>query len=572
MDDKAHPPGEGEPARASLFARARKPATPPPPREPKKKRPRRAGLASLSGVLSFVLVGVFVGLAAFVGVLVAERKTGPLMEDKTVLLTREDDDGPIADQLEKAGVIENSTLFYLMTVLDGQRSSLKRGEYAFKAGLSMREVEDMLAHHRVLRHKLSVPEGLTSEQIVQRLRDDDLLAGDIKETPREGSLYPDTYVFERGESRQALLDHMGGEQKRIVSEIWQKRSPDLPIKSSGELVTLASIVEKETGKSEERPKVAGVFVNRLQKHMKLQSDPTIVYGLVFGKGTLGHSITKAELQEATPYNTYNIDGLPPGPICNPGRAAMEAVANPARTKDLFFVADGTGGHAFAETIDQHTKNVAHWRQIEKDAKDAKDRLSPDVAPPANNIRGEGAPDDSTLYGALGPAAPAAPAAAKDTGLMAKLTKIANSKRQLDALVGAGGSLSAAKLSGARSIDEIAIVEGVNDPPPGSDDSMPPSAEAYAGPAPSSPGGAYAGSAPLSPAALADLRAREARYGNGMFVDANVASAVQPPPAATMVVSGGRPRAFDASEGTRLDPLLNKTYDLNYPKDVPAAFK
>jgi UPF0755 protein len=570
MDDNAHPPGEGEPARASLFARARKPAVPPPPREPKKKRPRRPGLASLSGVLSFVLVGVFVGLAGFVGILVAERKAGPLTEDKTVLLTREDDDGPIADQLEKAGVIENATLFYLMTVLDGQRSALKRGEYAFKAGLSMREVEDMLAHHRVVRHKLSVPEGLTSDQIVQRLRDDELLAGDIKETPREGSLFPDTYVFERGESRQALVDHMGAEQKRIVAEIWQKRSPDLPIKSAGELVTLASIVEKETGKSDERAKVAGVFVNRLQKHMRLQSDPTIVYGLVFGKGTLGHSITKTELQEATPYNTYYIDGLPPGPICNPGRAAMEAVANPARTKDLFFVADGTGGHAFAETIDQHTKNVAHWRQIEKDSKDAKDRVSPDVAPPAN-IRGENYRDDSTLYGDLGPAAPTTPTATNDTALAAKLTKIASSKRQLDALVGVGGSLSAAKLSVAKSIGEIAVVEGVNDPPPGSDDSMPPSAEAYAGSA--APSGAYAaGSSPLSPAALADLRAREARYGGGgMFVDANVATAAQSPAMATTVLSG-RPRAFDASEGTRLDPLLNKTYDLNYPKDVPTAFK
>jgi UPF0755 protein len=564
MDDNAHPPGEGEPARASLFARARKPAAPAPPREPKKKRPRRPGLASLSGVLSFVLVGVFVGLAAFVGVLVAERKAGPLTEDKTVLLTREDDDGPIADQLEKAGVIENATLFYLMTVLDGQRSALKRGEYAFKAGLSMREVEDMLAHRRVVRHKLSVPEGLTSDQIVQRLRDDELLAGDIKETPREGSLFPDTYVFERGESRQALLDHMGAEQKRIVAEIWQKKSPDLPIKSAGELVTLASIVEKETGKSDERSKVAGVFVNRLQKHMKLQSDPTIVYGLVFGKGTLGHSITKAELQEATPYNTYYIDGLPPGPICNPGRAAMEAVANPARTKDLFFVADGTGGHAFAETIDQHQKNVAHWRQIEKDAKD---HLSPDVAPPAN-IRGENYRDDSTLYGVLGPTAPAASSATQDT-LTAKLTKIANSKRQLDALVGVGGSLSAAKLSVSKSIDEIAVVEGVNDPSPGSDDAMPTSAEAYAGSAPAA--GGNAGSAPLSPAALADLRSREARYGNGMFVDANAVSATQRPAAVTTVLNG-RPRAFDASEGTRLDPLLNKTYDLNYPKDVPTSFK
>ncbi len=189
---------------------------------------------------------------------------------------------------------------------------------------------------------------------------------------------PETYKFARGETRQALLTVMAKAQAKAVDEIWKKRAPDLPIKSPGELVTLASVVEKETGKVEERPRVAGVFVNRLQKHMKLQSDPTIVYGLVFGKGTLGHPITRAELDQATPYNTYNIEGLPPGPICNPGKAALEAVANPSRTKDLYFVADGTGGHAFAETLDQHQKNVAHWRQIEKDAKD---RLAPDAAPP-----------------------------------------------------------------------------------------------------------------------------------------------------------------------------------------------
>ncbi len=143
------------------------------------------------------------------------------------------------------------------------------------------------------------------------------------------------------------------------------------------MVTLASIVEKETGKPEERPRVAGVFINRLEKHMRLDSDPTIVYGLAPGKGTLGRSITKADLNQPTPYNTYIIDGLPPGPICNPGKAALEAVANPARSKDLYFVADGTGGHAFAETLDQHQKNVARWRQIEKDVKD---KLAPDVAP------------------------------------------------------------------------------------------------------------------------------------------------------------------------------------------------
>jgi UPF0755 protein len=406
------------------------------------------------------------------------------------------------------------------------------------------------------------------------MREDDTLAGDLKETPREGSLYPDTYVFERGDSRQALIAHMTAAQTKMVAEIWQKRASDLPIKSPGELVTLASIVEKETGKPDERPKVAGVFINRLQKHMKLQSDPTIVYGLVFGKGTLGHSITKTELQEATPYNTYLIDGLPPGPICNPGRAAMEAVANPARTKDLYFVADGTGGHAFAETLDQHQKNVAHWRQIEKDAKD---RLSPDAVPPPS-VRGEGQPDDSTLYGALAaPAAlaPAAPAAVSATpgassalaltatgsvapasaALAAKLAKMADYKRKLAAMVGAGGSLSAEKL-GAKSIDEIAVVEGVNDPPPGSDDSTLPVSDEPAG------------AVPLSPAALADLRARAARYGDGVPAQTGVASGTP----MALATPGARPRAFDASEGTKLDPLLNKTYGLNYTKVVPDIFK
>ncbi len=186
---------------------------------------------------------------------------------------------------------------------------------------------------------------------------------------------PDTYYFERGDTRLSILSRMAKAQAKAVEEIWKTRSPDLPLKSPWEMVTLASIVEKETGKTDERPRVAGVFINRLDKHMRLGSDPTIVYGLVLGKGTLGRSITKADLNQPTPYNTYIIDGLPPGPICNPGKAALEAVAKPARSKDLYFVADGTGGHAFSETLDQHNKNVARWRQIEKDVKD---KLAPDV--------------------------------------------------------------------------------------------------------------------------------------------------------------------------------------------------
>jgi len=566
MDSNATPSDESKAGGAGLFWRARKRGGPP-PREPKKKPPRGFGFSQLSALLSFLLVAFVVCIGGFVAMLVAERRPGPLAQDTVLVLSREDDGGPIADQLAKAGVIENSAMFSIMTLLDGQRHALKRGEYKFPANVSMIDVEEMLARHRVVKHKLTIPEGLTSEQIVERLRADDLLSGEIKETPREGSLYPDTYVFERGESRSALIAHMAAEMTKTVNAVWPKRAAGLPIKSPGELVTLASIVEKETGKAAERPRVAGVFINRLQKHMKLQSDPTIVYGLAFGKGTLGHSITKAELQDATPYNTYFIDGLPPGPICNPGRAAMEAVANPAHSNDLYFVADGTGGHAFAATLDQHQKNVAHWRQIEKEAKDAKDRLAPDVSPPPGNIRGEApnmtgsrygalAPDGGHTFGALAFAGSAAPAPAA-AALAAKLARIANSRRKVAALVGVGGSLSPKKLSDG-AIDSL-VVTGVNDPPPGSDPDAPAADDGLDG---------SVASAPLSAAALADLRARAARYGDGNVIAANAATAAVSAEPAIIGPVGPR-RGFDASEGTKLDPLRNRTYDLNFAKSVPA---
>ena len=290
--------------------------------------------------------------------MIEARKPGPLDADKVVVITRDDDGGSIPDQLARAGIIDSPLWFNLTLLLDGNRGKLRRGEYLFKEHVSLRDVEDVLISGKVVLHKVTVPEGLTSDQVVQRLRDNDVFVGSVKEIPREGSILPETYEFERGVARAKVLSVMESAQAKAVDEIWKNRAPDLPIKSPGELVTLASIVEKETGKADERAHVAGVFINRLQKRMKLESDPTIVYGLVGGKGTLGHSISRSELQQATPYNTYIIEGLPPGPIANPGKAAMEAVANPLRTQDLFFVADGTGGHAFAETLDQHQKNVA----------------------------------------------------------------------------------------------------------------------------------------------------------------------------------------------------------------------
>jgi UPF0755 protein len=559
--DKAKPGAAAQPAqRVSLFGGRRKSgngngngngggksAPPKPPR-----RPRGFGLSGLSGLLTFLLVIGLLGVAVLVWSVVESRKPGPLAEDKIVVVEREDDAGTIGEQLERAGVVDSALWFSAMTTLDGSRGSLKRGEYAFKAGVSLRQVEAELIAHKVVQHKLTIPEGLTSDQVVERLRDDDVLIGDVKEPPREGSLLPDTYLFERGDTRQAELTRMAKAQAKAVDEIWAKRAPDLPIKSPGELVTLASIVEKETGKADERPRVAGVFINRLQKHMKLQSDPTIVYGLVFGKGTLGHPITKAELDQPTPYNTYNIDGLPPGPICNPGRAALEAAANPMRTKELYFVADGTGGHAFAETLDQHLKNVAHWRQIEQDAKD---RLAPDAAPtpaPTPTPAKHSALDDvdPAIFGAV-----ALGDAPVDSGpLAARLGKLAENRKAAAALLGPDGALSTTRAAGA-SLDSLgAIITGVNDEPP---------AQAF----PDDPGPADAAqpvaSVPLSAAALADQKARIARYVDAGAADPRVAGLDAPAGAPA------RPRAFDASEGTPFDPLRNKTYDLNYAHAVPA---
>jgi UPF0755 protein len=536
--------------RASLFGRARKPSSEPSAASPlgkEPKPPRRSPLSAVSGFLTFVLVGALLAIGAVAWLMMEARKPGPLTADKIVNIVREDDGGSIAEQLERAGVIDSATRFSLLTLLDGNRSVLKRGEYEFKAGVSMNDIESLLAGHHVVLHKLTIPEGLTSEQVVQRLRDDDVLTGDIKETPREGSLMPDTYKFERGVTRQFLLTQMTKEQTKTVDQIWKSRAPDLPIRSPFEMVTLASIVEKETGKADERPLVAGVFLNRLQRHMRLESDPTIVYGLVFGKGTLGHSITKAEVNQPTPYNTYLIDGLPPGPISNPGKAALAAVANPARSKDLYFVADGTGGHVFAESFEQHLKNVARWRQIEKDAKD---RLAPDVTPPAGAVHGALEPADAASYGAL--TAPTVSRAASAVVLL-RLAKIGASRNALDSAL---ASLSST--GGPKSIEDLgAVVAGVNDAPAEGD--------AFADTGPTE-GGPVA-SVPLPPAMLADQKAREAKYGtpaapDGQNTEVAAASPEQPPTAS------GHPRIIDASEGTKLDPLLNKTYDLSYPKVVP----
>ena len=217
-----------------------------------------------------------------------------------------------------------------------------------------------------------IKEGLTTQQVIDILRESDLLTGEITNIPAEGTILPETYKFSRGMSRQQLLDRMVQDQARVVRELWARRIAGLPIQSPADMIVLASIVEKETGRADERSRVARVFMNRLEKRMRLQSDPTIVYGLVGGKGSLGRPITKQDIESNTPFNTYVIAGLPPAPICNPGRAALEAVINPSRTNDLYFVADGNGGHVFSDNYDLHQRYVARLRSVEaeKAAKEA----------------------------------------------------------------------------------------------------------------------------------------------------------------------------------------------------------
>ena len=329
------------------------------------KRVRHPAVIVGNAIFTFlVVISIAVGTGLFVGKQRFEAP-GPLTEDKVVNIPRGLGIKDIADLMVREGVIDQPWVFMGGVIVLKARGELKFGEYQFTKRASLADVVDTIIDAKVVQHGFTVPEGLTSEQIVARLLETTTLSGQIKEIPREGTLLPETYKFTRGMAREQLIQRMSQAHKRILQEVWARRSPDLPIASPEQLVTLASIVEKETGRPDERTRVAAVFVNRLKNKMRLQSDPTIIYGLTGGKGALGRPIMKSEIEQATPYNTYAIDGLPPGPIANPGRASLEAAANPARTKELFFVADGSGGHVFSESYAEHQKNVAKLRVIER---------------------------------------------------------------------------------------------------------------------------------------------------------------------------------------------------------------
>lgn len=338
---------------------------PPPPKRSNKAR------TTLVVALNFLMTCVVLAVIGITGLVFWGKsqfeKSGPLESEQTVLIREGTSLVGISQQLKDSGVIEGDLIFQYGVRANRAQREMKAGEYLFKAGMSMRDVMETIRSGKGILHKIAAPEGLTVAQIFARLEENEILDGDLPtELPAEGSLMPDTYPFQRGTTRQEMIDRMSAAQEKLVDQIWQRRIADLPIETKEEFVTLASIVEKETGVSAERPHVASVFINRLRKGMKLQSDPTIIYGIFGGEGKpKDRPIFKSDIEKPTPYNTYTIPALPPGPIANPGRAALEAVANPSITNDLYFVADGTGGHVFAETLEEHNRNVARWREIEK---------------------------------------------------------------------------------------------------------------------------------------------------------------------------------------------------------------
>ena len=323
-------------------------------------------------VLSLLIIGAIVaGGFAYYGKLQFE-KPGPATDAKLFVVERNTNLRDISVRLFTEGVISDERVFQMAVRATGNGAKLKAGEYEIPAGASMREVMNIVTSGRSVQYSVTIPEGLTVQQAWARIASNDQLTGPMPaQMPSEGSLVADTHTFPRGTERTIVVNKLIDLQTALVNDIWAKRAPNLPVQNVNEFVTLASIVEKETGIASERPMVAAVFINRLNQGMRLQSDPTIIYGIFGGAGKPSdRPIYKSDIENPTPYNTYAIDGLPVGPIAIPGRAALEAVANPPVSKNLFFVADGTGGHVFAETLDEHNANVVKWRRIEKEREDS----------------------------------------------------------------------------------------------------------------------------------------------------------------------------------------------------------
>ena len=321
-------------------------------------RLRLAAWAASALLMAVLLVPALGGAALCV--------PGPLSQEKTIIVAHGATAAEIGAQLAQENAIHLAPLFRLAARLVA-KGSLKAGEYALPAHISAIEIAHMIHEGRSVVRLFTVAEGLTSSEIAQSLGEDPTLTGTIDAPPPEGSLLPETYRYSYGDSRAGIIARMQKAMQEKINEIWANRQADLSIRSPEEAVILASIVEKETGKPEERPRIAGVFYNRLTKKMRLQSDPTVIYALTQGQKSLDRPLTHNDLSFASTYNTYAHDALPPHPICNPGRAALEAVAHPEHHEFLYFVADGRGGHAFAPDLATHNDNINRWHRLTEKA-------------------------------------------------------------------------------------------------------------------------------------------------------------------------------------------------------------
>ena len=333
-------------------------------------------------VLFFIaLFATVMGGTLYVGhaLMVAQ---GPLDKTKNIVIPRGAGPTTMSKLLEEEGAIAHPRLFRVALMIDPSPKPIKAGEYEIPARISMLALVDLLQSGKVVQRRLTVPEGTTTFEVIEMVRKTEALTGEITLDLKEGDLLPETYFYSRDDTRDGLLMRMKEAMDKTLDEAWRKRAAGLPLPNKQAALTLASIIEKETAVPAERARVAAVFINRLRRRMKLESDPTTIYGLTLGKVAFGRELTRADLQSNTPYNTYVIPGLPRGPICNPGRASIVAALNPARDRALYFVADGTGGHAFSNTLPEHNRNVERWRQIQRERAEAQSQQTPPSQTPA----------------------------------------------------------------------------------------------------------------------------------------------------------------------------------------------
>ena len=319
-------------------------------------------------VLSVLIVlsaagGAFWGYSEYV-------KPGPLQSDLAVVIPKGAGTPAIANLLVTRGVISQPLVFRTAVRTVAREKSLQAGEFLFPKSVSVKAVIGILQTGKTVVRRITVAEGLTVAEVMDRLYQTEGLEGDITTRVSEGTLLPETYHFSYGDSRDAMVLRMRDAMDKAFEELWGRRSANLPYETAADALVMASIVEKETARADERARVAGVFVNRLRRGMRLQSDPTVVYGVTDGTGALGRTLRRSALKNPHPVNTYIHNGLPPTPIANPGRASIEAALNPTATEDLYFVADGEGGHAFARTLTEHNRNVARWRRLTRKQRDA----------------------------------------------------------------------------------------------------------------------------------------------------------------------------------------------------------